>query len=161
MIEAERNLNVREVAGPGDNPRIIAWAKRLGGWISSYYKHDVIPWCGLFVNYCIAIGGAAINPNGLGALNWASYGIQMAMAIPGSILVFKRPGGGHVGFYVSEDKTAYHVLGGNQSDMVKISRVEKARLVPGGIRWPKEFKIPADGNPVWKTFDGKISVNEK
>jgi uncharacterized protein (TIGR02594 family) len=160
MKVAEANLNIREVPGPGDNPKIIGWAKRLGGWIASFYKKDSIPWCGLFVGYCLVSAGAENNQNGLGALNWAPYGNKLNVAIPGAILVFKRPGGGHVGFYVSEDDVSYHVLGGNQSDMVKVSRVEKRRLVPGGIRWPKGFAIPTDARPVKKKFDGELSTDE-
>ena len=49
-------------------------------------------------------------------------------------MTFKRPGGGHVGFYVGEDSTAYHVLSGNQFDKVGITRIDKSRLV--AIRWP-------------------------
>lgn len=50
------------------------------------------------------------------------------------MLVFDRAGGGHVGFYVGEDLTSYHVLGGNQGDRVSIMRLEKSRCV--ARRWP-------------------------
>jgi uncharacterized protein (TIGR02594 family) len=159
MIEAERNLSVREVPGSGNNPTIIGWAKKLGGWIASYYKQDSIPWCGLFVNYCMAVAGAKTIQSGLGALNWATYGVGLGMAIPGAILVFKRPGGGHVGFYVSEDNDTFHVLGGNQSDAVTITKIAKNRLV--ATRWPSNFKVPPGARPIHKKFDGKLSVNEK
>lgn len=34
----------------------------------------------------------------------------------GDIWTLSRNGGGHVGFYVSEETSCLHVLGGNQSD---------------------------------------------
>ena len=46
----------------------------------------------------------------------------------GHILTFTRNGGGHVGIYVGEDTTCYHVLGGNQSNQVNVMRIEKSRL---------------------------------
>jgi hypothetical protein len=42
-----------------------------------------------------------------------------------AVLVFERPGGGHVGYYFGEDATAYHVLGGNQGDAVTIARIAR------------------------------------
>lgn len=77
----------------------------------------------------------------------------------GDILVFKRDGGGHVGFYVAEDKDYYHVLGGNQSDSVNITRIAKYRCV--GIR-RCDWKT-AQPNAVKKYIveaSGKISTNE-
>lgn len=56
----------------------------------------------------------------------------------GDALTFKRNGGGHVGIYVGEDSTCYHVLGDNQSNMVCITRIEKTRC--SGIR-RTEWKI--------------------
>jgi hypothetical protein len=53
---------------------------------------------------------------------------QAPAAALGDVLAFVRNGGGHVGLYVDEDASAYHVLGGNQSDRVSITRV--ASLLP-------------------------------
>jgi hypothetical protein len=73
------------------------------------------------------------------------------------VLVFQRPGGGHVGFYVGEDATAYHVLGGNQGDAVTIARIAKARCV--ARRWPLGVKLT--GKPVQLASNcGPLSRNE-
>jgi len=55
---------------------------------------------------------------------------------------------GHVGFYAGEDATHYHVLGGNQSDSISITRIRKTRLRDGGIRWPSVFPLPTGGRVV-------------
>ena len=60
------------------------------------------------------------------------------------MLVFTRPGGGHVGFYVGEDAAAYHILGGNQGDAVTIVRIVKSRYI--ARRWPEGR--PVIGKPV-------------
>jgi len=90
-------------------------------------------------------------------LAWANWG-QKSNIAPGAVLVFKRQGGGHVGFYVGEDSSAYHVLGGNQSDSVSIARIAKDRLV--AVRWPKESHPPADGQRVIKSSFSSLSRNE-
>ncbi|MEG8021785.1 hypothetical protein [Sphingomonas aerolata] len=78
--------------------------------------------------------------------SWASWGSRLRpeRLAPGAVLVFDRPGGGHVGFYVGEDATAYHVLGGNQSNAVTVTRIAKGRLTAS--RWPKG--VPVIGGPV-------------
>jgi hypothetical protein len=68
----------------------------------------------------------------------------------GTILVFSRGSGGHVGVYMGEDSTHYHVLGGNQSDRVSVARIPKTRLLPGqlGSRWPRTWN-EKPGRPVF------------
>ena len=158
---AKSEYGVKEIPGARSNPKIIQWAKDVGGWIPGFYKNDDIPWCGLFVAHCMIDAG--IKPgidNVLSALAWNKFG-QKIHPCYGSVMVFKRTGGGHVGLYVSEDKTTYHILGGNQSNMVNVTKVLKSRFV--GARWPTEYSkmMPLAGQGVIrKSFDGKISVNE-
>ncbi|PZR89656.1 MAG: TIGR02594 family protein [Stutzerimonas stutzeri] len=158
MREARRFEGLKEISGAKSNSTIMGWAKRFGGWIAGYYTNDDIPWCGLFVGHVVAVTlpREKLPSNPLGALNWQSFGRQASPAV-GAILVFKRTGGGHVGFYVGEDRTHYHVLGGNQSNAVNVSRIEKSRLV--AVRWPTTGEPPvggavqmsASGTPVSKT----------
>jgi uncharacterized protein (TIGR02594 family) len=150
-------IGTKEFAGAPSNPTILDWAKKLGGWFASFYKDDSIPWCGLFVAHCIQEAGFKFQNDALSALGWSDYG-RDCEASPGAILVFKRDGGGHVGFYVSEDKETYHVLGGNQSDMVTISKISKDRLVTK--RWPNEFPLPKVG-AVQATLTAPITRNER
>lgn len=146
LRDARRYIGVTEIPGPKSNPVIMGWAKKLGGWIASWYQNDDTPWCGLFVGNVIAttLPQEPMPANPLGALNWKKFGKEGRVAV-GAILVFKRTGGGHVGFYVGEDRTHYHVLGGNQDNAVNIKRIEKKRLVAGGIRWPSTGEAPIGG----------------
>lgn len=110
------------------------------------YNADSVPWCGVFVAACLDEAGLASPPFAVRAKSWADWGANLRpeRLAPGAVLVFERPGGGHVGFYVGEDADAYHVLGGNQDDRVSIARLVKARCV--ARRWPKDQ--PVIGKPV-------------
>lgn len=156
LDEATRLLKTKEAPGPANNPLIIEWAKKLGGWVASFYTKDEIPWCGLFVGHCLQVAGAHDLPtNPLSALGWASYG-GTTQPRQGAVMVFKRPGGGHVGFYVGENASAYLIRGGNQSDSVSDAWVAKDRLV--AVRWPKDFPVTTSANIIKQT--GSLSRNE-
>lgn len=133
--EALRLVGTREDPGPGSNERIIHWAKDC----NIDYKSDDIPWCGLFVAHCIAstLPEEPLPNAPLGARSWRRFGAR-SEPVQGAVLVFwrgKKNGPfGHVGFYRGEDREAYHVLGGNQSDSVSTCRVSKGRLLEA--RWP-------------------------
>jgi hypothetical protein len=60
---------------------------------------------------------------------------------------------------VGEDEAAYHVLGGNQSDCVCITRIAKARLY--AIR-RSNFKVaqPKNVRQIMLSIGGKLSENE-
>jgi uncharacterized protein (TIGR02594 family) len=123
---ARAKLGTREAAGAANSPTIMGWAKRLGAKVlGTIYNADSVPWCGLFVATCVAEVGLPTVPIALRAASWAAWGFPLAAdrLSPGAVLVFQRPGGGHVGFYLGEDAAAYHVLGGNQSDAVTITRI--------------------------------------
>jgi uncharacterized protein (TIGR02594 family) len=159
MREAYRFMGLKEIAGAKSNPTIISWAQKLGGWIKTFYNNDDIPWCGLFISHCITetLPSEHVPANPLGALNWSTFGKQLKTPVLGAILTFHRTGGGHVGLYVGEDKTAYHVLGGNQSNSVSVTRIDKGRLED--IRWPITGEAPTDGR-VYLTPSGELSKNE-
>lgn len=142
--EARRFMGLKEISGPKYEPTIVDWAKRFGGWIAKFYVDDDIPWCGLFVGHVVAVTlpREKLPANVLGALQWAKFGRELNAPAPGAILVFKRAGGGHVGFYIGETSTHYIVLGGNQNNSVSVTRIEKKRLVNGGIRWPTTGEQP-------------------
>jgi uncharacterized protein (TIGR02594 family) len=117
LSAARAKLGTREAAGAANSPTIMGWAKKLGTkMLGMVYNADSVPWCGLFVATCLAEDGIPAAPIAVRAKAWASWGANLAAAnlAPGAVLVFDRAGGGHVGFYVGEDSTSYHVLGGNQ-----------------------------------------------
>ena len=156
--EALRLKGIREAAGDADNPTILGWARRL----RLAYRKDSIPWCGLFAGHCIAVAlpDEPLPTNPLGARNWQRFGVAAEPTL-GAVLVFwrgSRSGAqGHVGFYAGEDASAFHVLGGNQSDSVSIARVARSRLL--ATRWPATAPGPA-GGAIKRVAAGALSTNE-
>ena len=143
-----------------DNPTILAWAKEVSKDVAAAYGHDSVPWCGLFVAVVCKRAGKPVVAGPLWAKNWAKFGDKADRASLGDVLVFTRPGGGgHVGFYVAEDASAYHVIGGNQGDAVNIRPLAKARCI--AIRRPP-FTIgqPASVRPYIAARSGALSENE-
>lgn len=124
-----------------DTARLRQWFDRSVSWIDP----REIPWCGAFVATCLRQWrpDVKIPENPLGARNWQSFGMATGPQL-GAILVFWRGSRsgwkGHVGFYWGEDDTHYHVLGGNQSNAVTITRVSRHRLL--GARWPAGYGQP-------------------
>jgi uncharacterized protein (TIGR02594 family) len=159
--EAWRLIGVTEGAGKKDNPMLLAWARDL----DIPYSEDETPWCGLFVAHCIGsqLTTEPLPDAPLWARGWRRFGNDVSPQ-PGAILVFwrgKKDGAqGHVGFYAGEEKGggAYHVLGGNQSDKVCVTRVAKDRLLAS--RWPSTVPAAA-GKPKFVTSKGEpLSTDE-
>ncbi|MDR6102774.1 uncharacterized protein (TIGR02594 family) [Agrobacterium larrymoorei] len=161
LRDARRYIGLTEIPGPKSNPVIIGFAKKLGGWIASWYTNDDTPWCGLFVgnNIATTLPKEALPANPLGALNWKKFGKFVEPCL-GAILVFERTGGGHVGYYVGEDETHFHVLGANQDNAVNIKRIPKKRLVEDGSRWPLTGEAPTRGRVFLKAGDVSSSKSE-
>lgn len=154
-----------ETPGKGDNPVIIDWAHEVEkaiGVAHLGYSADSIPWCGLYVAVVAVRAGwtDTIPKTPLWAKSWKTFGVDASKEPSfGDILVFTRNGGGHVGFYVGEGKNYFHVLGGNQSDAVTITRIAKARLY--AVRRPKwRIAQPASVKPIFLGSSGSISSNE-
>lgn len=130
-------------------------AKRLG----ITYSADSVAWCGLFVGWAMLQAGIEPPAICVRAKAWADWhaNLRPEFLCPGAVLVFDRAGGGHVAFYVGEDATHYHVLGGNQSDSVNVMRVAKDRCI--ARRWP--HGVAVTGRPVWLDANGApVSTNE-
>jgi len=124
LITALELFGTKEKEGPGNNPVILAWAKEVG----IAYTADSIPWCGLFMATVAHRSGEALPRVPLRAASWGMWGVPVNPPCLGDVLVFSRKGGGHVGLYVAEDVSHYHVLGGNQGDAVSIVRIDKSRF---------------------------------
>jgi uncharacterized protein (TIGR02594 family) len=63
---------------------------------------------------------------------------------PGSVVVFPRGDGGHVGFALHASDRWVWVLGGNQGNAVSVQRWPRASLITA--RWPKGWPMPSDGS---------------
>lgn len=156
LVEALHLYGVVEARGAADNPAILGWAKEAG---IAGYTHDSIAWCGLFLAVCSKRAGYELPRVPLRALAWAEWGTPAPLTMLGDVLVFQREGGGHVGLYVGEDDTAYHVLGGNQSDQVKISRIGRERL-HAARRSPWRTAQPPNVRRIILAASGELSRNE-
>jgi len=160
FVNARDLIGTKEIVGVKNSATIMTWAKELG--VDKIYTNDEIAWCGLFVAYCAYKAGLEINitnREALWALNWNKFGTQQKIAMLGDVLTFKRNGGGHVGIYVGEDDTCYHILGGNQSNTVCITRIEKTRLsqirrTSWKVSQPKNVRV------IKVNANGFISKNE-
>jgi uncharacterized protein (TIGR02594 family) len=127
--------------------------------LAKSYNDDGIPWCGLFMAVVAKRAGKPVLEGPLWARNWVAFGNAADEAQLGDVLVFRRDqGSGHVGLYVGEDYGAYHVLGGNQSDGVTITRIARDRCI--AIRRPAYRKAPATATPVQLAANGPLSTNE-
>jgi uncharacterized protein (TIGR02594 family) len=157
LVQAVKQLGVKEIIGRTHNPVIMGWAEELG--LKKVYTEDEIPWCGLFIAYCCHAAGVQVVERPLWALNWAKYGNRVDEPMLGDILTFKRNGGGHVGIYVGEDDKYYHVLGGNQNNSVSVSRIAKSRLHQAR-RTAWKVAQPASVRKVHLEAKGTITTNE-
>lgn len=154
-------LGTNEVPGQGSNAVIMAWRNELAqaGVNVGGYSDDSVPWCGLYIAIVAQRSGKEVVKDPLWAKNWIQFGTPSPAAGLGDVLVFKRPGGGgHVAMYIAEDDLAYHVLGGNQSDSVTITRILKSRCI--GIRRSKMSVAPSSLRAYKIAADGTISKNE-
>ena len=137
---AQRFTGIKEVGGSVDNPQIMAMLKLDNDWP----EEDEVPWCSAFANYVCWLLRLPRSKN-LRARSWLTVGkgIYLDQAEAGDIIILKRGKGeqpgpevieapGHVGFYAGRFGEFIEVLGGNQSDTVKVSRYPRTRLL--GVR---------------------------
>ena len=137
---AQRYDGIKEVGGSIDNPMILSMLRLDNEWP----QNDEVPWCSAFVNHICWLARLPRSKD-LRARSWLiiGAGIPLDEAEPGDIIILKRGTGeqpgpevlkapGHVGFYAGRFGDFIEVLGGNQSDTVKISRYPTKRLL--GVR---------------------------
>lgn len=161
---------VAEVVGKGSNKTIITWRDELNhaGVKITGYSDDDIPWCGLFaaiICYRRMHRTYEVVRDPLWARNWVRYGRSSTVRgqspmgpCLGDVLVFSRGSGGHVGFYIAEDSQAYHVIGGNQSNKVCITRIAKNRLL--AARRPPYDNVPIAVRKYVVDKAGELSTDE-
>ena len=141
MAIADGELGQAEIAGTAANARIIAYHATT----SLAAKSDEVPWCSSFVNWvmkqagCIGTGSAA-------AKSWKSWGKACEPRFGAITVVHHQKAGTdaatgsssgyHVAFFVGKDAHHVSLLGGNQHDMVKVSRFPLARYPIEALRWP-------------------------
>ena len=164
ITKALELFDTSETLGKKNNPTILSWAKEVGGEVDDVYQADEIPWCGLFIAVVAKRSLKQVVKDPLWALNWGTFGKSTDKAMLGDVLVFVRKTAegkkaGHVGLYVGEDASSYHVLGGNQSDKVCITRIEKSRLY--AARRPNYNIQPSNVRVILLSSSGGVSKNEQ
>jgi uncharacterized protein (TIGR02594 family) len=127
-------LGVSEIAGPGDNPRIVEYL-RSTNLAAPFASHDETAWCSAFVNFCVERSGYA-GTDSAAARSWLNWGRATDRPVVGCVTVFSRgnPPSGHVAFFVSKTDQKIRVLGGNQGNSVSYAEYPKERLL--GYRLP-------------------------
>ncbi|MHB0955538.1 MAG: NlpC/P60 family protein [Pirellulaceae bacterium] len=138
MQVARREIGVRETAGSAHNPRIIQYHAST----SLKATTDETAWCASFVNWCLIQSGV-VGTNSAAAASFVTWG-KATHAQPGAVCVIYNASaansslsrsGNHVGFLVEETSANYVLLGGNQSDSVKISNFSKGKWQLKAMRW--------------------------
>lgn len=138
---------LKEQAGTEENtPEIVAFFEEIG---HSWVKTDETAWCAAFVNAVLKRAGYPYTGK-LDARSFLSLGEEISAPRPlgasedfVDLVVFYRgdPDGwqGHVGFYIKERGKYIHTLGGNQSNMVKISQYNSFRK----LQYRRIYKLAA------------------
>lgn len=152
---------IEEVPGGKSNPVIMRWARDIGA--PKFYDNDDVPWCAVWMNRIALVMGWPLSDSGdkydlLRAASFKTWGQAMRIPAVGAVMVFARPGGGHVGLYLGERPDAYYVLGGNTSNSVRAAWIPKDRLI--AQRWPPGEQLPQDGRVLLADNGEPVSRNE-
>lgn len=141
---ALHHIGTKEVSGKNHNTKIIQWFNDMG--FDGSKMGDETSWCSLFTNWCCKVSGYQYTGK-LWARSWSDFPgvkeVNEENVELGDIVVFWRGDyngdpisgtnipKGHVGFFmnIDQDKRFINVLGGNQSNQVKVSKYYASRLI--------------------------------
>ena len=154
---AAGEVGVLEREGSRHEARILEYHDSVS--TSSALNTDEVPWCASFVNWCMTSVGISGPEHASASRNWREWGNGITEPVFGCLAVFRRTGGGHVGFVVGkitkhrmvgrrrdrheEEYYDLALLGGNQSDRVSVvSKPINRQLI--GYRIPPNYSVPED-----------------
>jgi uncharacterized protein (TIGR02594 family) len=134
LTVARQEMGVAEVPGRDHNKRILEYHAKTGLQAGS----DEVAWCSSFVNWCLDRSGI-VGTRSAAARSWATWGREIDVPVPGCIVVFRRhdpmnPTAGHVAFFIRKCAPLIDVLGGNQSNSVRVSGYALSDVIT--YRWP-------------------------
>jgi uncharacterized protein (TIGR02594 family) len=116
---AYREIGQREIEGRENNPRILQYISAVTS--TEGVEDDKIDWASPFVEWCLNQVGIS-GPKNLDPRAWQQWGRELTEPQVGAIGIFKTGAElWHVSFVVGVRDDTLHVLGGNQSDSVRIS----------------------------------------
>jgi uncharacterized protein (TIGR02594 family) len=145
---ASREVGVTETPGAGNTPRVLEY-HRSTNLAARAAGRDETPWCSSFVNWCLEEAGW-VGTDSAAARSWLRWGLELPEPWLGCVVVIRAMRGGpdastgsssgnHVAFYKQTPYTgAIELLGGNQSDQVKVSTFSVKSYEVLGLRWPAE-----------------------
>jgi len=119
---------VKEVPGVENNPEIMKYFKEIG---HSWVQDDETAWCSAFANWC-ALQKNYEGSDKLNARSWLDVGSKVEFEDADLVVLWrvsKDSWKGHVGIPIRDDGSHIWILGGNQSNMVRISAYPKDRLL--------------------------------
>lgn len=159
--ELKKHIGWHEV---GNNAALRAWLKSDGSTLGDPSKS---PWCGDAMETAIRLGlpdewartDARLRANPYWALNWEFFGESSPLRY-GAICSFKRKGGGHIAEAIGIDpkRGLLRVRGGNQSNTVSDTWIDKARL--HSCRKPVTWSHDLPPLPVMNSAGKIVSTNE-
>lgn len=137
IVEAEKLSGEREIKGKRHNEKIVELYADSG---NAGVTRDEVAWCAAFVGATLRRAGYK-STGSLAARSYESYGRTLPGPQKYCIGVMKWVNSGwrgHVGYVVDFNDKYVWMLGGNQSDRVKISRYSRHG---GRLRFTK-FVLP-------------------
>jgi uncharacterized protein (TIGR02594 family) len=137
LTVAQAEMGEEEIAGPENNPRILEYIAAVQS--TRGVQDDETDWASAFAEWSLNQVGIE-GPQSMDPSAWLTWGRAIELPEEGCIAVFSFSGLNHVGFFVGEDGKSVNVLGGNQSDLVKISRYAKKDVI--GYRLPPTSAVP-------------------
>lgn len=166
LMLARRFDGIAEIKGPQYNTAIldlldIADGAKDGKPLQGI-SDDETPWCASFVSAVLELDGNQ-SARSAWARSYLEWGAGISAPALGAIAVLERgPKSGHVAFVAGRDAANnIMLLGGNQSDMVKISPFKIERVLD--YRWPFKRNLPNQigfGTLPLLESDGRPSRNE-
>ncbi len=139
---AAAEIGQREIVGERHNARIIEYHGSTGLRATT----DEVPWCASFVNWCVRQAGLRGSNSAL-ASRWLSWGEECTEPRAGAVAVIYNASaansalsrtGNHVGFLLRQTEQHFVLLGGNQSNRVRVSSFARAQWTLRGYRWASE-----------------------
>lgn len=161
VLEGLKIYGIKEIPGKRNNEVILNFAKVLG--IADLVPDDEQAWCALVHGYLLLQAGKEVplkRYDLLRAIRYMKFGVPVHIddAMLGDTLIFRRPNGYHVGTYIAESKTTFHVMGGNQSNAFNIMEINQDRCE--GVRRPVYINQPLEVKKYFIDSSGKVSTNE-
>lgn len=136
---ARAEMGEEEINGPENNPRVLDYIASVQS--TRGVQDDEVDWASAFVEWSLNQIGIE-GPHSMDPHAWLNWGQEIAAPEEGCITVFSFKGLGHVGLFVNEEGNSVDILGGNQSDLVKVSRYAKKDVI--GYRLPVSLASPPE-----------------